>query len=461
VRVIEINLSSELENPSIRCTVPVRAKDDKLFFDFFWRGVRCKEYTGLADTVENRKICDRKIAAVDIAIERGTFDYRAHFPRGSRLHVFYPNDRGREGALLAFEAYITKWQRNRSPILPDGRIIQDSDIHPSTWIHDATVVRKRFVSAFRNLRLSEVTPYHCGELRQSLIEEGLSGKTVGNIMSLLHKAFADALDEGLVERNPVLRTSSRRARRNRRERISANPLTSSEVARFLELVPDWYRDFYTTWFYLGWRSSEIVALRFGWIDFERQHLKLQRGRIPRMGGLEAEPKTGRREVDCSYAPEILRAVLRMKVRSRSVSAEDFVFTGQNSKPLDQEWLNDFVWKPTLRRAGIIERGQYCIRDTFISLALSSGEDPGWVAQVCGTSEEMIFRHYRKWIPGLQVGAGKRISSLLQQAIGREKGRELSLKPSPRPVGPTKHELNQVFDLAERGGFEPPEPQGLT
>ena len=23
------------------------------------------------------------------------------------------------------------------------------------------------------------------------------------------------------------------------------------------------------------------------------------------------------------------------------------------------------------------------------------EDPGWVARVCGTSEQMIFRHYRK------------------------------------------------------------------
>src|SRR5215472_5975832 len=59
-------------------------------------------------------------------------------------------------------------------------------------------------------------------------------------------------------------------------------------------------------------SSEIVALRFGWIDFDRLHLKLHRGRIPRMGGLEAEPKTGRREVDCSYAPEIFRALGRLK-----------------------------------------------------------------------------------------------------------------------------------------------------
>ena len=296
----------------IRCTVPVRVKNGKLFFDFFWRGIRCKEYTGLADSAETRRICERKMAAVETTIERGTFDYRAHFPRGSRLHVLYPNDCIRDGAVIAFDDYITRWQKNRSPILADGRIIQDADIHPSTWIHDATVVRSRFVPAFRHLRLSEVTPYHCGAFRQSLLEEGLSGKTVGNIMGLLHKAFADAVDEGLLEKNPVLRTSSRRVRRSRRERVSANPLTSAEVAQFLEWVPEWYRDFYTVWFYLGWRSSEIVALRFGWVDFERQHIKLQRGRIPRMGGLEAEPKTGRRQIDCSYAPAIFGALARFE-----------------------------------------------------------------------------------------------------------------------------------------------------
>jgi len=437
--------------------VPVRAKNGKLFFDFFWRGVRCKEYTGLADNSENRRLCERKIAAVETAIERGSFDYRMHFPRGSRLHIFYPNDRIRDGTVVVFDEYIARWQKNRSPILADGRVIQDADIHPSTWIHAATVVRSRFVPAFRNLRLSEVTPYHCGAFRQSLLEEALSGKTVGNIMGLLHKAFADAVDEGLLERNPVLRTSSRRVRRSRRERITANPLTSAEVAQFLERVPQWYRDFYTVWFYLGWRSSEIVALRFGWIDFERENIKLQRGRIPRMGGLEAEPKTGRREIDCSYAPDIFRALKRLKERSTSTAPEDFVFTSQNRRPLDQEWLNDQVWKPTLREAGISERGQYCIRDTFISLALSSGEDPGWVAQVCGTSEEMIFRHYRKWIPGLQIGAGKRIGALLHGSIGRPE----DPKPSPRRFRKAKIVKNQRLSMAERGGFEPPVPRGHT
>jgi hypothetical protein len=123
--------------------------------------------------------------------------------------------------------------------------------------------------------------------------------------------------------------------------------------------------------------------------------------------------------------------------------------------LDQEWLNDFVWKPTLRSAGIAERGQYCIRDTFISLALSSGEDPGWVAQVCGTSEEMIFRHYRNWIPGLQVGSGTRIGPCCSRPSSSE---AVENCPPKRPQDELRSRKSRQIRYLEwrRGGFENPD-----
>jgi hypothetical protein len=129
--------------------------------------------------------------------------------------------------------------------------------------------------------------------------------------------------------------------------------------------------------------------------------------------------------------------------------------------LSQEWLNKRIWKPTLRRAGIRERGQYCIRDTFITLSLSAGEDPGWVARVCGTSEQMIFRHYRNWIPGLQTGAGSKISAALSTVIGPSDGEKVSLKVSLSDVLETKTEPNQALKMVEAGGIEPPSEDRQT
>jgi hypothetical protein len=80
----------------------------------------------------------------------------------------------------------------------------------------------------------------------------------------------------------------------------------------------------------------------------------------------------------------------------------------------------------LRRAELRARGQYNIRDTFISIALSAGEDPGWVAKVCGTSEEMIFRHYRTWIPGLNRTPAPRSGAFSGASAGGQ---------NPRPCPP--------------------------
>jgi integrase len=437
--------------------MPVREKSGKLFFDFFFRGIRCKEYTGMLGSAENRRLCEQKMRVVEREIAKGTFDYRFHFPRGSRLHLFCPEAKERDGAAITFADYMEHWHKNRSPILADGRVSRDADLHPSTWIHDSSVIRTRLVPALGKLRLCEISPGHCSAMRRAMLEEGLSGKTAGNVMGLLHKALSEAVEEGLIDRNPVLRASSRKVQRSRRaQRLTANPLTPEEVARFLEVVPDWYRDFYTIWFHTGWRSSEIVAVRFGWLNWRRQTVNLKLGRMPRFGGLEAEPKTGPREVDCSYAPEIFAIFGRLKNRAKSIGPNDYVFTKPSGEPLSQERMHDLVWTPTLKRAGISHRGQYCIRDTFITLALSSGEDPGWVAQVCGTSEQMIFRHYRHWIPGLRPGAGEKMGAILK-SVNVQVDAKPSLKPSPESPEIEIRSDSIAESLAERGGFEPPVP----
>jgi integrase len=150
--------------------MPVRAKSGKLFFDFFVGGIRCKEYTGLANTADNRRVCEQKMRAVERDLARGSFDYRHHFPRGSRLYIFHPEITTRDGAATAFADFIREWHRRRSPILGDGTVVRDADLHPSTWIHDGSVVRTRLVPALGILRLSEITPAHCNAFRRSIIE---------------------------------------------------------------------------------------------------------------------------------------------------------------------------------------------------------------------------------------------------------------------------------------------------
>jgi hypothetical protein len=54
-----------------------------------------------------------------------------------------------------------------------------------------------------------------------------------------------------------------------------------------------------------------------------------------------------------------------------------------------------------------------------------------VAKVCGTSEEMIFSHYRTWIPGLNPDAGSKVGRILGGVGGGHLPRP---RPAPRPQG---------------------------
>jgi integrase len=227
--------------------MPVREKSGKLFFDFTWQGVRCKEYTGLPDTAENRRRCQHTMRLVDAAIRRGDFDYRAFFPRGSRLHVFHP-DASLDG-LMMFQDYLLRWHRLRSPFRGDGTVVKDADLHPSTWLHDESTIRRHLIPAFGPFSLREVDVARVNEFRRQLMASGITGKSVTNIIGTLHKVMTDATREGLISLNPVLRIrSGRRRRAGARIRSQSDPLTPAEITAFLSTVPGVYRTFYDVCF---------------------------------------------------------------------------------------------------------------------------------------------------------------------------------------------------------------------
>ncbi len=177
--------------------MPVRSKSDRLFLDFRWRNIRCREFTGLPDTTENRSRAETLMRLVDAEIALGTFEYRRHFPDGPRLRDFYP-DETRFPTPITTAAYLRSWHERRSPFLPDGSVAEGADLHPSTWIHDESIIRCHLEPAVGAIPLHELRPRRLKEFRKELQDKGLSGKTVMNVLGLLHKACEDAVEDGLL-----------------------------------------------------------------------------------------------------------------------------------------------------------------------------------------------------------------------------------------------------------------------
>lgn len=94
----------------------VGEKHGKLYVNFSWRGVPCREYLNDDDTPENRKKWEARCALIRAQIKAGTFDYRTTFPNGTKLAVFYPDSVVAADVTVA--GWLKRWHALRSPFRP-------------------------------------------------------------------------------------------------------------------------------------------------------------------------------------------------------------------------------------------------------------------------------------------------------------------------------------------------------
>ena len=66
----------------------VNCRDGKLYLDFRYNGVRCREHTVLADTASNRKKLGSLLSMLEQQMRAGTFDYGHHFPNSQKVEYF-------------------------------------------------------------------------------------------------------------------------------------------------------------------------------------------------------------------------------------------------------------------------------------------------------------------------------------------------------------------------------------
>jgi integrase len=160
-------------------------------------------------------------------------------------------------------------------------------------------------------------------------------------------------------------------------------------------------------FWTGVRTSELIALEWGDVDFLRGYVAVRRGLTRAAKGKPEVTKTraGKREIKL-LAPAL--AVIKQQKASTFVGGSGAIF--QN--PADNErWTDSQIyrnWGRALKRAGVRYRRPYQTRHTYASMLLSAGENPMWVATQMGHKDwTMIAKIYGKWIPTPDSSSGDR------------------------------------------------------
>ena len=68
--------------------IRARKETGKLYFDFKYQNIRCREQTNLLDTAPNRKKLEKMLDRIEAEILLNQFDYRATFPSSKMLSKF-------------------------------------------------------------------------------------------------------------------------------------------------------------------------------------------------------------------------------------------------------------------------------------------------------------------------------------------------------------------------------------
>jgi integrase len=370
----------------------IQADKNRLLLNFMFKGIRCRPYLDLPDTKEGRARAKQVRIQVEGEISAGTFDYAARFPRDKKARTIFapPPPPSPPAGPPTFDTFARAFLELQHPFGSEAHYVDRLSLLETHLIpffgadrvmSDFTVEDvERFIGYMKKL-------------------PGVKGNTmsavrVNKARNLLRQVLDRAVKKAWLRDNPVLDVA-----RLREDPAKIDPLSWQEVQALLDKgfkTDPVMRRFYTVKLFTGVRDSELIGLKWTDLDWtsdppmvviKHSFTKLDREHLTKTPG-------SARAVD--LRPQALRALKEQQATSRLKS--DYVFCNAMGGPLDRDNLMNRVWYPALKRAGIRARNPYQTRHSFATLALSAGEEIGWVAKQLGhANTEMVIRHYYRWI----------------------------------------------------------------
>lgn len=192
------------------------------------------------------------------AIERGTFDYAVTFQGSPRAALF-----GHEpGAALKLRSYLDRWLNDIRPSLK-----------ASTFTIYKRIVNNQIIDKLGNLTLTQISWL---EVRNWLAKKEASTKTKGNILSVLRTALDDAVEDELLDANPLAGKKMRRKGETKPRKDEIDPFSAAERAAIIDAAHGQQKNFIQFAFWAGLRISELCALDWGDVDWMNKRIFVQR-----------------------------------------------------------------------------------------------------------------------------------------------------------------------------------------
>jgi integrase len=237
----------------------------------------------------------------------------------------------------------------------------------------------------------------------------LSPKTVRSMAAALSSSLRTAVSWGYLETNPV-RGVVLPPKRSVRERRA---LTAEEVQALLGQLQEPCRTAVILILLTGMRIGEVLALRWGKIDWQKQTIIVDEGLY------EREISTPKTESGVRILPmtKLLFSVLRQWKTGKTVSPADFIFASEVGTAFCRSNLTNRFLKPAAQAAAIGNVGWHMLRRTHITWLKDAGAAPSVIQNQLGHSDpRLAFELYVMSVPGERRRAVDRVSSQLKRLL---------------------------------------------
>lgn len=241
-------------------------------------------------------------------------------------------------------------------------------------------LRARVMPTFGELPLRSITPALIREWQNAFLADGLSAGTVRQSRQVISLILGQAVDDGLLVRNPCEKVKPPTVRPRRQRFLAADQLDSLAEAcgSYGPLV----------WF-LGWsglRFGEAVALRTRRVDASRRRVRVEEAATEVRGRLVfGTPKTheARTVIVPGYVIDRIEPLLGDK------GLDDLVFAAPRGGPLRANNFRRRVFNPAAEQIGIPDLVPHDLRDTAASLAISAGASIKAVQRMLGHASAKV------------------------------------------------------------------------
>lgn len=346
---------------------------------------RQREYLKGEPTNANLELAYQSLAQVKAAIRDGSFDYAETFPNSKRARRFV-NKR-----LLS--TFLLNWHKQQTHLKAAAK---------KEYLK--TIKGQINNTALGRMRIAELEWVH---IKKWALAKNISPKTRGNYMSVLRTALDDAVDEGIIDANPMLGKKIKSPTVVKKSTDhKADPFDWDERKAIIDACVDEYKWFVQFGLWTGLRIGELVALRWEHVNFIKKYIRVEESISMAADAAEA-PKTQNSIRDVTLNGPALEALFAMK--QYTYIEGEYVFHNPHD---NKRWRGDSPirkkWKRLLHKAGVRYRSPKQMRHTYISTSLMAGEPVSFVCDQAGHEDESVtYKHYSRFIPGNDQKAGSR------------------------------------------------------